>query len=228
MKKIFIFALVVNIFCSCNNQNGGNSIEQTLKDYVISKAGPMSDKIDYKLISYEITDTIKAADRLNQLRIEILENGNLCDEITKESLLSIKNTELVGIDEGLLKRHQQTIDSLIAIIDDVSPYSFQLNFEDAWFYAMYLSSNGKDISDLEDSMDWMNENRDKYEEAETVSKIRPDEIYGYRIEHEYTIFNPILNKNVNIKNIVILNKDIQFVSSENINSGEDIMRQIAE
>lgn len=86
MKRVVLLLSVIVALCSCSEKS---KMESALKDYVINQAGPMSEKIKYELDSYNVTDTIKASDRLNALRMEILENGSLWDDATKDSVFSI-------------------------------------------------------------------------------------------------------------------------------------------
>ena len=233
MKKVFIFAALALVSCYGGKSDSDNNLEMALEGYVVKQAGPMSDNIDYHLVGYVITDTLKASDRLSALRMEILENGNLWDDATRDSLLKIRDTEfpddlLEGESLNVINRHRQAVDSLVAVWDKVSSYSFALNYEEAWFFATYMKANGCDIDEYDTPLKWMEDNRDKYDEAERICQLDPESTYGYRVEHDYTIFNPLLDKKVNIKNVVIFDKDMNFVSSENANTGEDIMRQITE
>lgn len=225
MKKLLFLALVALTSCA-----GSNDIKKVLKDNVLEKSGK---DVNYRLIDYNVTDTMKVSDRLNMLRMEILENGNLCDDMTKDSILKIKDTEfpdylLKGETLNIINGHKHTIDSLADNWDKVSPYSFVLNFEEIWFFSTELKAMGENVSEYQDKMNWMQDNRSAYEEAADLSKREPDEVYGYRIEHNYTIFNSMLNKDVNIKNIVILDKNLKLISSENANSVEDMLKQITE
>lgn len=228
MKRVVLLLSVIVALCSCSEKS---KMESALKDYVINQAGPMSEKIKYELDSYNVTDTIKASDRLNALRMEILENGSLWDDATKDSLLKIRDTKfpeflMEGYTLEIINKHKQTVDSLVNKWDSVSVYSFALNYEEIWFFSMDLKACGSDVSKYEEAMNWMVENKEKYEEAETISKKDPSEVFGYRVEHSYSIFNPLLDKNVNITNIVILDKDLKYVSSENANSFDDILKQM--
>lgn len=225
MKKILLFALITLVSCAYENE-----IEKALKDSVIKEAGK---DVKYELVNYNVTDTLKVSDRLNMLSIEMLENGNLFNDATKDSLLQIRNTEFPdylteGITLEIIKRHQQTIDSLVAVWDNVSPYSFAVNYEEIWFYNLYVKSLGGDSAESENRMNWMIENRSKYDEADTLSKKDSNNIYGYRIEHSYKIHNDLIGKSLNIQRIVIFDQNLNLISSEISNSMDDMIKQITE
>ena len=48
--------------------------------------------------------------------------------------------------------------------------------------------------------------------------------FRYKIEHDYSIYNPFIKNRVNLKDIVILDKDLKYVSDENMNDFFDFMK----
>ena len=228
MKKIFIFAFFA--FASCT---GDNRIEKALENYVVEHSEVSSDDLDYKLVSYNVIDTLTNKDVLDSLESILLREAFLWTEPSKDSLLKIKSTQFpdyfMQYEESFaeVKKHRDVIDSLIAKWEDVTPYSYELNYESVWptlaKCTIYDIEPGEYFSE---HFNGMVENESVYRTADSLSRFTPDDIFGYQIEHKYSIINPLLDKKVNITNIVILDKDLNFVSSENANSGMDMINQI--
>ena len=233
MNKTFFTFLLFPFFLSCTEKS---PIEKVLESYVKEKAGNFDyDKMDYKLDNYTMLGPVTNKEILDSLEIDLVNNAFVWYEPTKDSLLAIRNTEFPAYalndedDVAMIEQHKAIIDSLFGVWDNVTPFSYELNYVTNWFTVAKCAFYGIEPGDrISEHFNYMVENKDTYRLADSIYRQNPDDVYAYKVLHNYSIFNDFFNKRVNISNIVLLDKDMQYKSSETVNSIEDMIQQISE
>ena len=233
MNKTFSVLMLFALVISCVEKN---PVENILESYVKEKAGGFDfGKMDYKLENYSMLDSVTNKDLLDSLETDLVCNAFVWYEPSKDSLLAIRNTKFPAYvlndqdNVAMIDQHKAIVDSLLSVWDDVTPFSYELNYVANWFTVAKCAFYGIEPGDrISEHFNYMVENKDTYRQADSIYKQNPDDVYAYKILHNYSIFNDIFNKRVSISNIVFLDKDMQYKSSETTNTIEDMLQQISE
>lgn len=233
MKRIFPLLLLFAAV-SCND---GNKIEEALKDYVIKGSENLASesKLDYKLISFEVLDTITNREFLDSLSFELNNDARLWDNPSKDSLTRLKDMKFPSYITknkevySSIEEQFHIIDSLASIWDKVTPYSYQLNLVPQVLKAYQAAAYDVELSEtFERHFAATQEMESVYNQADSVYKEDMEDIYAYKIIHNYSINNVLLGKRVEISHLVYLDKNLYLKSSSVLNSFEDMIKQISE
>lgn len=229
--KNLVYVFIIALFCSCSE----NQVEKSLREYVEDMADGFNADINYRLGKYEILDTLTNQDILDSLTQKLEDEAFVLNGLTKDSLIVIRDTSFPDyyMDDydsfTEITKHRNTVDSLIEVFGTLSPYTYEVNYEKQWFKLSRDIFYNKDSGeDFKDHFNGMVENEENYRKADSLYRLNKDDIYAYKILHEYSIYNPMLKKDVEISRIVLLNKEMKFISSEILNDVGDMIKQITE
>ena len=215
IKCLIIFAFLsayMLIGCSTNRSH----ISSELKNYVLNNHD-QSKKIDYKLVSFDIVDTLYNKDLMASFDNE-LHCGFLCPDKDIQSVKDMKNNDMLidylkdlgdlEIDENIA-----AVDSLLKNWDKVTRYSYTLNYLTLWFGNKEDDMLGVDYDKDENRFIWLIQNKDKYELADSITHCNPKDLYAFKVMHRYSIFDPMLQKRIETLDEVLLDKNLNYMSS---------------
>lgn len=215
MKKLtFVLMAICCLAVSCKQDTPE---EKKLKEQLAASVDGSELGIDlkYELIGVQFVDTIYygdtikglAADKLDKIWVE--PNKEYIKAQTKylESYLG-KNDDLV-----------KTLDSLADLTTPIEKYdstyiyayyAFDYLHEDnvAYILEKTHSSDYYRAKDILDNFDLIKETIAIYDEMKLHA---PDEIYGYRIKHDYKIFNPLLKCEQTLSEIITVNSKLEIL-----------------
>lgn len=195
MKKGFIFAAVVLIMTACAK----DPIREKLSSTIKPEAG-------YKFRNYSITDTITneemvetIAGRYHLLEVESKETlSKWREDLAEEMERGIKSNAEIGLEPSYLcKEAEKTIkllDSLISVYDRVDIYSIDYHLAEN----RYFSEMGNFLDDqrLQEYAPYLYalQSKSGIDDFAKIAELRknPSAVYGYYVNHEYSINNPIV------------------------------------
>ncbi|MCQ2327826.1 MAG: hypothetical protein MJZ59_00530 [Paludibacteraceae bacterium] len=210
MKKLtFVLMAICCLAVSCKQDTPE---EKKLKEQLAASVDGSELGIDlkYKLISIHFVDTIYYGDTIKDV-IGKLEN--IWIEPTKEMMEAGGNF----VRKYLNKKYEYiafSYDSLYKNFDSIQKYnvdwletfySFRYYSDIALGDYYYETNRAKEIID---HIDLIRKTSAAYDEMKLHA---PNEIYGYRLKHEYKIFNPLLKCEQTLSEIITVNSKLEIL-----------------
>lgn len=225
MKKLLLIAIAALTLAACSS----DPIEQKLASYVPAEAG-------YKFKSYNVIDTLTNAEVADSLRnlYAVGEKVSL-DEFKKQRDREFKDfrynmpTYEEDVMRGELKDASpwcteirevtELADSLISVWDNVKAEDYEYNCFEAWYLARGAHYFGwADAAKWDAFSDMVKAGRNDFALLRRLSEAVPSGVHGYRVKHEYSVANPIVENGDRLimRDVVTMDKDYNIVDARHI------------
>lgn len=246
MKNVSIKWLVasfVSVICCSAVSCTKNPVEQELKEYVERAAGGV--EVKYKLIGYHIIDTVTYAEAVDSLKKTLFVFD---DKLPLEEFRAIRNWEfrmartdgLTNYEEEImrgslkdaspfyteLREVTEMADSLIGVWDSVDVYTYGYNYVRLWQMKRVLSYLHRHEYEVDELFDKVKKDKPLYEELSLLRKQSAANIFEYRVEHQYSIFNPLFNKRIEMSNLVTFSGGLKYKKHESLGNFVDMLEQL--
>jgi len=228
-----MFVIMITLVTSCSTKDS-KTIKNALKSYVTKR----SDNVDvkYKLKSYRVIDTITYGEAVALLREKLPIVG---EKVTLEEFREQRNREFKEfraslpdyeneIMRGELKDASpwctkirivtEKADSLMNVWPQVTSDSYEYNYLIAFYLQRMCQYYGmKEQYEAEAILEKIEASKKEFDELAVFAKRNPSEVQSFKVEHEYSIYNPIVRKRIDFKDVVSFGKDWNYISDENQN-----------
>ena len=237
MKKFtFIVASVMMLFIIPSCQKTSKEMLKLQEDLKrnVEETSPF-EQVDYKLTKIEIIDTIRIADTLSHVvsRLEqVWQEPNL-DDFKKYrdfdfDIRSNPKQYEYDVMEGQYKdaspycaelRVNTLIrDSILAHWDMVKKYDYEYMHQ-TWLglqrlFGFTYNNSGEAYYAATQVVDQMPQIKELSEFYNEYKARNQEEIFGYRILHDYTEYNPLMNGRIKVSEIVIVDPEYNILSIE--------------
>lgn len=247
MKKTI---LVTSIFICCLSSCSTNNYKKQLKQNVVTKSDGVD--IDYKLISLEVIDTIYIGERIDSIELEMQNSFgiNKTMQYTKDDYKEYRNREFSVFRENMsnyeedvlrgklkdaspwcteIREITETADSLLVNWNKVDQYSYEFNRTLVWYsirMSQFYNLKEENITVGKYLLDKIITNKGLFTERDSLSKLNNREsIYKIRFHHKYSIFNPLVNKKLELNQLAYFDKNGKLLETESENNISDLIKQ---
>ncbi len=171
--------------------------------------------LKYELIGIQFVDTIYYGDTIKHYAEKLERYWQTPD---KETLIS--QAGYVEVCLGKNNKLYKMLDSLANLTTPIEKYDYDYIYANlsSWYLLQKRKSDYGDLLDptteyykihsVMTNIEFIKEYADIYNEMKLHA---PDEIYGYRIKHDYKIFNPLLNCEQTLSEIITVNSKLEIL-----------------
>ena len=229
-----MFVILIVLMTSCGSKDS-KTIKNALKNYVTKR----SDNFDvkYKLKSYRIIDTITYGEATALLREKLPIVG---EKVTLEEFKEQRNREFKEfrasypnyeneVMRGGLKDASpwctkirivtEKADSLMNVWPQVTSDSYDYNYLTAFYLQRMCQFYGMNEQyETAAILEKIEASKKDFDELAIFAQRNPSEIQSFKVEHEYSIYNPLAGKRIDLKDVVSFDKDWNYISDENMNN----------
>lgn len=220
MKKLLIIASAALLLAACSSDPMKEILSETVKQ-----------NVGYKFLSYKVIDTVTYADASDSIR----ESYRISDKVSLDEFKNQRNREFVEFRSNMPDYEEQVMrgelkdaspwcteirevtelaDSLIAVWENVNPEDYEYNYFEAWYVARGAHYFGlADAERLEVFRDVVKANKKDFLLLLRLSTSDQNNVYCYKVMHEYSIDNPIFENGERIimRDIVSIDSDLNVV-----------------
>jgi hypothetical protein len=219
MKKLLFIAAILFVCCTSRNE-----LEKTLYNYV---QNPNVD-LKYKLISYTI-DTITVEKKIDGQQLFGIEPD-------KEKFLDLRNQEFKDFGRDakyeeqimrgelkdasewctLLRINTEKADFLLQNWDQVTATSYEYIYLTLWYgirKARFVGSEQIESS-FNEILENVVANKDEYKLINKIQNSPKDSILYFSVLHKYSIFNPLVDKRVDLTDSLIIAPNMEILKKE--------------
>ena len=75
-------------------------------------------------------------------------------------------------------------------------------------------------------LDQLIESKDQYLEIKKLKQENSSDVYEYHLVHEFSIYNPVFKKRLDLRELVTLDNNFKYKNSETLNDFADMMMQV--
>lgn len=240
MKKLNLSLLVLAGLTSCSNP-----IETALKNDI--KGSAIEAASSYKLVKYEITDTVTVADRIKMLE-EKLPILRLASDIDFSEFVKMRNQEFkefrsdTTYEEKIMRGEYKDASPWCTELREVTETADSLlaNWEDSknsWdakrAYLFYLTRSSQFYDNATYPESWrqsilleMDNSKPLYDELQSINNAPSDSSLYITLLHTYSLENPKLKKRLELTDSVAMDLQFNIIGKESKTDSFDMLLQV--
>lgn len=228
IKTLLAAIAVIVAFSSCES-----SMEKILRNNVESRFKDID--VKYKLMSVLPNDTVTAPKRVKALEAEIGWLKGICDTLSYDGFKGLRDQEFKVFRRDStyedkimhgeykdaspwcteLRERTETADSILANWNTINSDSWEIASFVGWATIRYVQFyNNRPHEWYQKAIEELSESKPKYEELTAISSAPADSVVYYTYTHKYSLYNPALEKRVNMIDSVAISPDNIILGSE--------------
>lgn len=243
MKQFIPILLLLSVMLSCSK----SPIEQSLEKYVVDRAEGID--VKYKLKDYHFIDTVTVQNMLDSLSIKLTFiscEPNIDDfkEKRDQEFKKFRDNDPDYEDKVMrgelkdasdwcteIRKITERADSLIDNWEKVDRFSYDYNYLNWWYtkrQSEFYQFDYKLSSNIDEIFDMIQNSRSMFDLYNKLKYSPKDSIVNYVVSHTYSIFNPMVNSNIEKNDWVYFDSNLKYKSCVSKTNMTDLLKQFTE